>query len=177
MDETTPTVEAKAKSKVLYIVIAAIAILVLGAGFFFGSGMTQTALAPAGVDVDQNRDGSTTYTTNEGTVTVGNNASMPENWPSDAPRAYSGATIVYSGTTNPTTGETGSAVSYTAPGSVQEVIQYYLDGIKAEGWAVESDASVSGMRVIVAKKDTRTLGVYIMDGGNGTVSVTAGVQL
>ncbi len=175
MDETTQTPATASNAKWLYIVIGVVGIALLGM-LFMGRSIP-TMFAPAGVDVDQNLDGTQTITTDEGTVTVGTGASMPANWPSDAPTAYRGATILYSGTTNPSTGEVGSAVSYTAQASIQEAITYYLDGLKAAGWTIESDAEMAGMRVIVGKKDTRTIGIYIADGGTGTVQVTAGVQM
>jgi len=129
-----------------------------------------------GVDVDRNMDGSVTYESDEGTVTVGG-ASMPSNWPSDAPTAYTGATIAYSGTTNPTTGESGSAVVYTTNASIASVVEYYDSRLKAEGWTIEASVDMGGTRVITAKKDTRTIGVYVQDAGNGVTNVTAGVQL
>ena len=150
-------------------------VLIILAYLFMGR-IAPAAFAPAGVDVDRNIDGSTTYTNEEGSVTVGQGASMPSNWPSDAPAAYSGATILYSGSTNPTTGAAGSAVAYNVNASVQAVMDYYSSQLTSSGWTVESNAEMAGMRVIVAKKDTRTLGVYVGDAGNGTVNVTAGVE-
>lgn len=176
MEETSPA--AGSKKKIIYIGIAVLIILALGAfigGFGRGTGLGSAYFAP-GTDVDRNLDGSTTYSTNEGSVTVGGNT-MPSNWPSDAPTAYTGATIAYSGTTNPTTGEAGSAVVYTTSASVASVIEYYESRLKAEGWTITASADAAGMRVITATKDTRTMGVYIATDGQGTTSVTAGVQL
>ena len=181
MDETTPVQSAESNKKWLYIVIGVVVVLLLG-GMFFGVGGRGTGpgsayFAPEGVDVDRNMDGSTTYSSEEGSVTVGQGASMPTNWPSDAPTAYTGAQIMYSGSTNPQTGEAGSAVVYQTSASAASVVEYYTARLKAEGWTIEASAEMAGTRVISAKKDSRTIGVYIQDAGNGTTNVTAGVQL
>lgn len=179
MEETTP-VAAGSNKKMLYIGLGVLALIILGA-IFMGAGRRSSPGSaylpgPAGVDTDRNMDGSVTYSNTEGSVTVGG-GSMPENWPSDAPVAYAGAQIMYSGTTNPQTGEAGSAVVYQTNASVQSVTEYYSSRLKAEGWTIEASADMAGMRVITAKKDTRTFGAYIADGGNGMTSVTAGIEL
>jgi hypothetical protein len=179
MDEqtNTPPDAPASNKKWLYIGGGVVILIILAAlfGGFGGRGFGPAYVAP-GTDVDRNMDGSTTYSTNEGSVTVGGN-SMPANWPSDAPPAYSGATIVYSGTSNPQTGEAGSAVVYTTTASADTVVAYYESRLKAEGWTVDATGAAAGMRVITATKDTRTFGVYIGSDSNGTTSVTAGVQL
>ena len=176
MDETTPITPAAASNKKwMYIGLAVVGLIILGL-MFTGGSLGSAYFAP-GVDVDQNLDGSTTYNTEEGSVTVGSGASMPDNWPSDAPPAYTGATILYSGATNPTTGAKGSAVAYNTTASLASVVEYYDARLKAEGWTITANADAAGMRVITATKDTRSMGVYIGDGGNGTVNVTAGIEL
>lgn len=178
MEETSP-VAAASNKKWLYIIGGVIVLLLIGAAvtgaFGRGSGLGAAYFAP-GTDVDRNMDGSTTYSTDEGSVTVGSNT-MPSNWPSDAPTAYTGATIVYSGSTNPTTGEAGSAVVYNVKASVTSVVEYYESRLKAEGWAITASAETAGMRVITATKDTRTFGAYIGADGQGNTSVTAGIEL
>lgn len=177
MEETSPGVQSN--KKVLYIVIGALVVLLIGAAlvgaFGRGTGLGAAYFAP-GTDIDRNMDGSTTYSTNEGSVTVGSNT-MPENWPGDAPTAYTGATIVYSGSTNPTTGAAGSAVVYNVKASAQSVVEYYESRLKAEGWTVTASAETAGMRVITATKDTRVFGAYIGADGQGNTSVTAGIEL
>ena len=67
---------------------------------------------------------------------------------------------------------------YTTKASSKSVYDYYDSRLKATGWTIDSTASMAaGTNVIVAKKDSRTLGIYIVDAGNGTVSVTAGIEL
>lgn len=156
----------------MYIIGGVVVLLVIG-WYFMGGGMAGNM---AGVDTDRNIDGSTTYTHEEGTVTVGGN-SMPDNWPSDAPQNFSGATITFSGTSNPQTGKMGSAVSYTVRASAQAVADYYKNELQKAGWTVQASANMGAASAISATKDTRTFGAYIADTGDGSVAVTAGIEL
>jgi|SRR3989338_2602006 len=169
MDEITQT--ANPGSKKIWYIVGGVAVLLL-LGWFFMRGVG----GMAGVDVDRNVDGSATYTSDEGVVTVGSNT-MPANWPSDAPDNAAGATITFSGTSNPQTGEVGSALSYTVRGSVQSVSEHYRSELAAKGWTVEGTAAIGGATVVSAKKDTRTFGAYIADAGDGQVTVTAGIGM
>ena len=121
---------ATSSNKIYYIIGGVVVLILLGWFLTRGFG------AAPGVDVDQNVDGSTTYSNEEGSVTVGAQ-SMPDNWPSDAPANFADATIVYSGSSNPQTGAAGSAVTYTARASVQSVADYYKQQLTAAGWAIE----------------------------------------
>lgn len=119
-----------------------------------------------------------TYSNNEGSVTVGTNASMPSAWPSDAPANYAGATIVFSGNSNPQTGKNGAAVSYTVTGTTAKAVaDYYKNTLTSNGWTVEGSMDLGTQMVVGAKKDNRTFGASIVDGGNGTITVTAGLEL
>lgn len=179
MEETSPVVHSK--NKIVYIVTIALAVLVLGGVILSFAGGVGSVWGGWGgytprTDVDRNLDGSTTYSNGEGSVTVGGNT-MPENWPSDAPAAYEGAAITYSGSSNPQTGEAGAAAVYTVKASADSVVQYYESRLKAEGWTVTATANAGGMKVITATKDTRTFGAYIGSDGQGNTSVTVGIQL
>jgi hypothetical protein len=145
-------------------------------GFFAMRMIGGAAMSAAGVDADRNMDGSTTYSNGEGSVTVGG-ASMPDNWPSDAPQNVAGAQIQYAGSSNPQTGEEGAAVSYTAQGSATAVADYYKRELQSKGWAMAGTANMNGATVVSATKDTRSFGAYILDNGNGSVTVTAGLGI
>ncbi len=167
-----PAATLGSKNKMWYIIGGIIVLVLLGWFFTRGGGM----LGPAGVDVDRNMDGSATYSNEEGTVTVGG-GSLPDNWPSDAPPVYSGGTIQYSGASNPQTSKAGAAVVYTAKASVQSVIDYYRTELSKAGWNLEATATMGGATVFSAKKDTRTIGIYVVDSGDGSVAVTAGIEM
>jgi hypothetical protein len=154
-------------------IIGGVTVLLIAGWYFMGGSMAGNM---AGVDTDRNLDGSTTYTSEEGSVTVGGN-SMPANWPSDAPQNFAGATITFSGTSNPQTGQVGSAVSYTVRASAQAVADYYKSELESKGWTVAATANMGAASAISATKDTRTFGAYIADTGDGSVAVTAGLEL
>jgi hypothetical protein len=121
--------------------------------------------------------GTVTYDDQQGSVIVGgDNLSLPKNWPSDAPGTYAGAAIIYSGATNPATGEAGAAIAYTTTEAFDNVRRFYEAGLQAQGWVIQSNGDMAGMRVIVAKKDTRTFAVYLAEGADGSIAVTAGVE-
>ena len=167
---------ATSGSKKTYYIIGGVAILIL-IGWFLMRGADSMMGAATGTDVDQSMDGSTTYTDQEGnTATVGG-TSMPDSWPSDAPQNFAGAVIAYSGTSNPQTGQAGSAVSYTVRASLSSVTDYYKQQLASSGWTVQATASVGGATVVSATKDTRTFGAYIVDTQNGSVAVTAGISM
>ncbi|OGG55693.1 hypothetical protein A3D71_02110 [Candidatus Kaiserbacteria bacterium RIFCSPHIGHO2_02_FULL_55_20] len=160
----------------MWYIIGGIVILAL-IGWFLMRGAGSLIGAASGVDVDRGANGATTYSNEEGSVTVGSGASMPSNWPSDAPANFAGANIVYSGTSNPQTGQTGSAVSYTVNASAASVADYYKQQLAAQGWTIQSTANMAGATVVAATKDTRTMGVYITDTADGNVSVVVGIEL
>lgn len=154
----------------MYIVGGIIVLALIG--WFF----TRNAAEVAGVDTDQNSNGSTTYSNEQGSVTVGGNT-MPSNWPSDAPDNYSGATIQYSGTSNPQTGKAGSAAVYSVKATPQAIVDHYKAELESNGWKVATTANIAGATVLSATKDTRTFGAYIVDTGDGAASVTVGIEL
>lgn len=150
--------------------------MVLVGGMVSGSLKNKVAssLAPGMVDVDRNSDGSITYEAEGATVTL-NGGAMPENWPSDAPKAYEGAVFLYSGTNNPATGKEGSAIVYTSDAPLDRAVEYYKDALKAKEWTIEADVILAGMTVITAKKDTRLFAAY-MAFSDGKTQVTSGVE-
>jgi hypothetical protein len=179
MDETNQTQTSSSSNKnTVLIVVGVVVVLAIVGSFmgFFGRGPVSTAPSyfTPGVNTDQNMDGSTTFTTDEGSVTVGG-TSMPSNWPSDVPTAYSGATILYSGDSNPTTGKSGSSVVYSTKASLQSVVEYYSSKLKSEGWTIEGTANSAGMTVLSAKKGERTFGAYVAE-ADGVTQVTVGVE-
>lgn len=165
---------ASASKNTMWYVIGGIVVLVL-VGWFLSRSTGMMGVAP-GTNVDRNMDGSATYSNSEGSVTVGGNT-LPDNWPSDAPGVYSGGSIQYSGSSNPQTGQAGSAVVYTVKASAQSVIDFYKGELTKKGWNVEATANMGGATVLSAEKDTRTIGIYVVDSGDGMVSVTAGIEM
>ncbi len=108
---------------------------------------------------------------------VGGTKGMPENWPKDAPRAYSGAMLMASLTKDPGTGKQNPSVNYFTNVSGVEVTDYYVKGLNENGWKIEANAdSPAGYRVITAKKDTRSFYAFIsVVQVEGKTGVTSGV--
>lgn len=178
MEEITGTTsKPTGMSQNVLIAVGCGALLLLGLGWFLTRGVSNVALNANGIDIDRNVDGTVTYETAEGTVTTGTGASLPSNWPADVPKPLSGASIIYAGTTNPNTGAAGSAITYTVQASPEVAIKHYAEGLGAQGWKVENTAQMQGMNILSATKDTRTVGVYVVDSGEGAVQVTVGVEL
>lgn len=167
-----PNTQAPSSRKGLYIAIAVVAVIIVG--WLLTRGGLGMLGAPAGVGVDRHLDGSTTYSNNEGSVTVGSNK-LPDTWPSDAP-AYPNGTIQYSGSSNPQTGATGAAVVFETQDSAPVIADFYKKELAAKGWAIEQTANMGAGTVIAAKKDSRTFGLYIADAG-ASRSVTVGIEL
>ncbi len=161
--------KASAKSnKVLYIIIAIVVLVLLG--WYFKNPMSEIS----GVDVDNNMDGSVTYKKDGSEITIGTNK-LPDNWPSDAPK-YPNAKIQYSGTSNPQTGAEGSALVFTTTDKVQAVLDFYKKELASNGWKIDQTSNMAGASVISATKESWTFGAYIVDSGEGQVSVTVGIN-
>ena len=183
MDDTNTQPVAGSNKKIFYI-IGGLVVLGLvggmmsrGAGYMgMGGPAGYMGMKAAGVDVQPGPGGAATYSNNEGSVTVGGNK-MPDNWPSDAPSNFAGASIQYSGSSNPQTGQAGSALVYTVKASADAVAAQYKSELNAKGWTIESTANVAGATVISAQKDTRTFGAYISSTEDGNVTVQASISM
>lgn len=179
VEETQKSEKSKAG---LYMLIGAGVVVVIAFAVVRGiiGGVANTAATAAaraaGVNLINNGTGGATYSDNNGgSVTVGGNK-LPDNWPSDAPK-YPDANIQYSGTSNPQTGEAGSAIVFTTGDSAQSVSDFYKKQLAADGWTIEQTANMGASSVLSAKKDTRTFAVYITDSGSGQTSVTVGITI
>lgn len=169
--------------KFLWIILGIVIVLLLvvflggsrGGSFNFGS----PYFPGPGATVEQNNDGSATYTAEyEGTTAVVdvNGNTMPENWPEDAPPAYTGATITTSSGIAQTGDATASTVTYTTTASLESVVEYYTSHLKAEKWTIENSTNVQGNAAIAASKDTRRFSAFIGRVQNVT-QVVAGVEV
>ena len=174
MDETNTQPVAGSNKTIFYIIGGLVVLGVLGGMMSRGAGYM--GLRQAGVNVQPGPGGAATYSNEEGSVTVGGNK-MPDNWPSDAPSNFAGASIQYSGSSNPQTGQAGSALVYTVKASADAVAAQYKSELQSKGWTIESTANVAGATVISAKKDTRTFGAYISSAEEGNVTVQASISM
>lgn len=122
-------------------------------------------------DVDV-KNGSLTVKTNEGTFSTG--TSLPSDWPKDAP-VYPGATITYSGSSNPQSGESGFGAMLTTKDSAQKVRDYYAKELVVQGWKVEATYNANESSVLSATKDTRAFTVVTAE-ADGATTITLGVS-
>lgn len=117
------------------------------------------------VDIDADGD-EVTVKTDQGTYTTADK--LPADFPSDVP-VYAGAKVVGSVTADGAQG--GMYVGLETTAAVDDVIAWYRSEVKARGWTVQTDATVSGSLILSATKDTRVLSVGIAQ-DDGTVSIT-----
>lgn len=123
--------------------------------------------------VQMHTDGTTTVTTDEGTMRTG--GELPATWPSDAP-VYPDATVAFSASTNPTTGKAGFGLMLTTAASTDDVAAFYKKELAGNGWTIAATMENAGTTVISATKDTRAMGLSIA-GGEGTTSITIGIDM
>lgn len=172
-----PQTTGGSQKKLWYIISGVLVVIILGwllSGVFARKGAERTFEQVTGGKVNYGADNTTTYTTDEGSVTVGG-GSLPDNWPSDAPQ-YPGAQIQYSGSSNPQTGEAGASIVFQVSATAQTVVEYYKRELLAKGWKIDTTATVGPATTLGATKGGKTFYVYIVDAGSGTVSVTAGIS-
>lgn len=179
--EPTPS-SGSNKKTIIIVVIAVVAIGALGmfARGFFGGSMAERAAERAieragGGNADVDLQGDTaTFTSDEGSMTVGENVSLPDNWPSDV-SIMQGGKIYYAMSSNPSTGESGMGAVFGTAQSANNVIGYYKTELPKQGWTIEGEFNVAGASVLSATKGDRSLSLSIV-GGDDETSVTIGVS-
>ena len=158
------------------LVIAGIAIV--AGGIYMGIGKQGAVSTTNDITNKTTASGTTGGASTYLNFATDNNGKMPENWPKDAPPAYSGALMMASFSKDVATGKLDPSVNYFIKASMTEVVDYYVNGLNANGWKIEANAdSPAGYRVITAKKDTRSFFAFISikpDSKVGT-GVTSGV--
>ncbi len=187
--EPAPTPSSNTGSNKLVILVVVVILLLAVAGFAVKKlmqkastmvgqkvgekvveGMLESATGgKADVNVDK---GNVTVKTKEGSFSTG--TSLSADWPKDAP-VYPGATVTYSGSSNPQTGESGYAAVLTTSDSAQKVRDYYSKELMSQGWKTEATYNANESSVISATKDTRTFTVATAEAG-GTTTITLGVS-
>ncbi len=156
-------------NKKLYISIALI-IAVLVVIYIFSS---KNTIAP-GLNVDEETNGNVTLTTENGTITIGEN-SLPTNWPSDV-SIYSNATIQYSGQVNSDDGASGLSVTLITTDSVQAVSSFYNSELSKNGWVVSQIAAMGDAAVISGNKDSRNVAIFIGRTEDNQTAITISIS-
>ncbi|MEK7625514.1 MAG: hypothetical protein AAB467_04160 [Patescibacteria group bacterium] len=150
-------------------IIFAIAGTLLLAGFGCGQKAAQTALETAtGGQVKIDDEGKNMEVrTKDGSVNIGEQSSLPESWPSDAP-AYPGASVTFSSVTNPVDGKGGISVMLQTAEAGAIVADYYKRELVAQGWVIEATNQFDQTVSLNASKAGRTLGLTVASDETGT---------
>ena len=122
-------------------------------------------------DVDIN-GANVSVKTKEGSFSTGNK--LPDDWPKDAP-VYTGATVTYSGSSNPQTGESGFGAVLTTTDGSTKVVEFYKKELVSQGWTIASTQIANDTTVLGSTKDTRSLAVSIVE-ASGTTTITLGIS-
>src|SRR3989344_4091500 len=181
MDGTQQPV-ASGSNKTLWIVIGVIVVLAL-LGWGVRAAMRGISKAVVEKGIEAATGGKVKVDADGGQVTVkgqdgssvqwGSN-SLPDGWPSDV-SIYSGSTIQYSGSSNPTTGKSGAGVMFQTSDKGQKVADFYKADLAAKGWKIEGTYSAATTTTVGATKDGRSLSLGISSSEQGTV-VTMAVE-
>ena len=124
-------------------------------------------------DVNINNDGSMHIETSEGTYDAGSNR-LPADWPTDV-TAYAGATIQYSGSTNPATGKAGAAAVLMTADKPEKVVEFYKADLRAKGWTIATTMQGQGTNILGATKGNRALSIMVAGSPDDQTSITIGV--
>lgn len=180
MQTQQPAPSSSSNNKTIIIIVSVVIVVGLLGMFgrgFFGKNATERAIERAtggNVDVDYNGNNTATYKTNDGSVSVGENVSLPSSWPSDV-SIMRGAKINYAVSSNPSTGSDGAGVMYSTTKSASEVIAYYKIELPKQGWTIGNEVTMAGASMLSATKDKRSMSVSVGGDASGT-SVTIGVS-
>lgn len=99
----------------------------------------------------------------------------PSSWPSDVPK-YPNGTIVGKGGNNPNSQPTEAVVVFTTDDSVKSVVNFYLNGLRSNGWTITEDgAGTANMTTFRASKGKRSMSGYAVY-ENKKTEVTLGVN-
>ena len=124
-------------------------------------------------DVDIQADGSVKVETDEGTFQAGGSGEVPADWPNDV-TVYENATVQFSGSSNPTTGEAGLALMLTTSDTVSQVSSFYTQSLKAAGWTITATMQQGEMTIIGATKGDRAFSLSAVQ-ADGQTTITIGI--
>ncbi|MEI8376867.1 MAG: hypothetical protein WCJ35_28975, partial [Planctomycetota bacterium] len=142
-------------SKTLTITLALLAAVTIGCGK-----KTTFKTRDGEVTVDRN-GGQVTYEgkSKDGTVKIAANeggVALPDNFPKDMP-IYKGAVVKVSSTQDKT-----MLAHMTVPASQADVLKYYQDQLKDQGWEIEATMNMGEGSMITANKSGRQGSVMII---------------
>ncbi len=170
---------------VIYVVLA---VVVLGAIYYYSQG-GMSSTSPADETATTTEEVTNTPAPSNGGTAAQAQANAeaaalqarlslgyPSSWPADVP-VYPNQTVKYTGGNNPQSGPAEASVVLTTPDVVSTVVNFYLTGLRANGWTItESGAGSANQVTFRATKNRRTVGGYV-DRVNNKTTVTIGINL
>jgi len=101
----------------------------------------------------------------------------PSSWPSDVPKYPNGVVSEKAGN-NPKSLPNEAGVVFTTKDSVKTVVNFYLNGLVANGWTITEDGAGTGNMVTFrATKAKRSVGGYVLKETDGKTEATIGVNI
>lgn len=155
---------------VLIVVGALVGLMILGVivtSIFIGSLFGN---ATKGIKVTGDEDsGSVTIKSNDGqsTTTYGNDASLPDGFPSDVP-IYDPSTTVYATKTD----DKHYSVALKTADATDKVLAFYSDELTKQGWTSTHESSYTGGNIILYKQGDRSLSLSVSTQENEEVEKT-----
>lgn len=120
------------------------------------------------VKVDVDADGqSVDISVNGGSLQVGTNAKVPDDFPNDIP-IYPGSTVASSFSATQLGTTTGQSVTLTTSDAVATVAAYYKQQMVQQGWTSVSTFDIAGVSQLSYSKGTRTASVSVATQDNLT---------
>lgn len=185
MENTTqPNTASSGSGKKIGLIIVVVVILLLLVGGFIikkvigavGNKVVEKAIeksAGNGTDVDFSNGTYKATDKNGNTVSIGGNAQLPSDWPSDVPQ-YPGSKLTFSGSNSGSNGKAAMGIVMTTSDSPDKVAAYYRDQLTNDGWVVKANSSAQGASSLAFEKGDRAAIVIVAD-GEGTTNVTVSV--
>ncbi len=159
-----------------HIALAGASLLLLGAGcipsptHLVENAVVNSALGTKGTA--NVNDNGVSFTGKDGqTLNIGNNVSIPSDFPKDVP-ILDGGTVA-----GVATSKDGSWISFTTDLSVDAAVKWYDDKLTAAGWEKQGTYSGAGTSTSAYTKDALSIGVVVSNSGSDgktTVMVTEG---
>jgi hypothetical protein len=142
--------------------------LALVAAVAFGCGKKSTYQTKDGEVTVDKKNGQVTFESKskDGNVTVSANkagVALPDGFPKDLP-IYRGAVVQVASTQGQT-----MMVHLNVSDSVAEVLKYYQDQLKEQGWEIESSMNMGEGSMIAAKKADRKCTAMVMKQDKGSM--------
>lgn len=96
----------------------------------------------------------------------GENAKIPDGFPKDVP-VYPDATVVAG-----MASDEGGMVTLKTGDDPDEIVAFYREGLRSEGWSLESEMNLGGQQILPIEKGGRSGAVQISrEGGDTTILI------